>query len=229
MREPTNVAMEPTSAFVRRGQAVQLTARAYDRDGDEIVGEPFAWESSATAVATINASGLATAVSEGDATITVTTSNGKMATALVDVNLYVVKLAWEGDADLDLHVFGPAYAHASVHSPEIAAGKLMTSAAIPAAREYFSGRARLLGAYYVGVNYYGGTGAVEAQVTVEGIGPEPIVRTYSLTQANQNAGYPVRGNTASWFRPLDVFISGDDISSFGPDTTVPLYDTDPNP
>ena len=62
-----------------------------------------------------------------------------------------------------------------------------------------------------------------------GIGPAPIFRTYTLAAPNQNSGYPILGDTASWFRPVDVFISTDAISTFGPDTTVALYESSPSP
>jgi len=228
-RETTQLVVDPGAAFISKGQTAQISAVAYDRDGDEIVGEPIAWQSSDPGVATVNTTGLTTGISEGSATITATASNAQADTALVDVSLYVIKLAWRGNANLDLHVFGPDYVHASPDNPEIAAGKLVTQTGVPTAREFFSGRASLPGAYYIAVNYYEGTGAVEAQVTVEGIGPSPIVRTATVTRANQNTGYPVLRDTPSWFRPVDVFISTDDITTFGPDTTVPLYESDPNP
>jgi hypothetical protein len=228
-RQATQLEIEPSGALLRSGETARLTAIVRDAEGDAMAEEHVTWQCDAPGIATVDAAGLVTAVSEGDATVTALTANGHSDTALVDVSLYVIKLAWAGDATLDLHVFGPDYAHASRQSPEIPAGKLITDTGIPTARQLFSGRSPDPGAYYLAVNYYEGTGAVQAEVTIEGIGPGPVLRTRTLSTPNRNSGYPVLRNTASWFRPLDVFISADAISTFGPDTTVALYESSPSP
>ncbi|HUS79991.1 MAG TPA: Ig-like domain-containing protein, partial [Armatimonadota bacterium] len=226
-REATRVEVTPPAAFMRRGDTAQLTAKAFDRDGDQMTAEPFTWTCSATAVASVCDTGLVTAAGEGGATIAAAARSGEQASAQVDVSLFVIKLDWEGDQDLDLHVFGPDYAHASPHSPTIAQGVVVQGDGFPGAREFYSGRAPLQGAYYIAVNYFSGQRPVEAQVTLEGIGAELFTRTYTLTAHNRNSGYPVRTNTPSWFRFADVFIGAADIRAAAPDTTVRLYDGPP--
>ena len=54
------------------GATVQLTAEALDGNGHGVAGAEFSWESSDVAVATVDASGLVTAVRGGNATITAT-------------------------------------------------------------------------------------------------------------------------------------------------------------
>ena len=54
------------------GDSVDLTASVLDEQGDEVTGTTVAWSSSNTAVATVNSSGVMTAVGEGTATLTAT-------------------------------------------------------------------------------------------------------------------------------------------------------------
>ena len=52
------------------GEALQLSAAAFDENGQAVSGAEFSWESSNTSVATVDATGLVTAVAAGTATIT---------------------------------------------------------------------------------------------------------------------------------------------------------------
>lgn len=232
LREPVRVEVTPPRNLVKIGASVPYSATAFDRDGDPIVEETFDWDTADHAIATADSAGVVTGVAGGVTDVVAKTTNLVTGSAPVDVYLYLVTLAWEGAAQLDLHAFGPGYAHASRFSPDIAAGSLVdlnevTPAGIGGARQYFAGRYPLSGAYYFAVNYYAGSGPVTANVTVEGIGPEPFVNSYELRVPNANRGYPVRGNTTSWFRPADVYIGTHDISVAQADTTVSLYDTAP--
>ena len=65
-----SVTVSPPSASIEEGDTRQFTARALDSDNEEITGKTFDWSSSSTRVATINASGLATARNTGSTTIT---------------------------------------------------------------------------------------------------------------------------------------------------------------
>jgi len=79
----TGVTMNPTSVSIEAGQTSQLTATVSPTNADD---SSVTWSSSNTAVATVDANGLVTAVSAGTATITVTTTDGsKTATCAVTV------------------------------------------------------------------------------------------------------------------------------------------------
>lgn len=66
------VSVSPPSAAIEEGETRQFTATAYDADDMEIPGKTFTWKTGNTAVATIDESGLATGVGEGNTTITAT-------------------------------------------------------------------------------------------------------------------------------------------------------------
>ena len=78
------VTVSPASASIREGETQQFTAKATDSAGTEITGKTFTWTSNDTTVATINSSGLATAVNAGSTTITATT-DGVSGTASLTV------------------------------------------------------------------------------------------------------------------------------------------------
>ena len=63
-----------TDTLTALGATAQFTATARDGDGNIIAGVTFAWTTSDANVATIGADGLATAVANGEVTITVTAS-----------------------------------------------------------------------------------------------------------------------------------------------------------
>jgi trimeric autotransporter adhesin len=69
---------------VAPGSTIQLAAAAKNAAGTTLPGLATSWSSSATAVATVNASGLVTGVANGAATITATIS-GKTGTRAVTV------------------------------------------------------------------------------------------------------------------------------------------------
>ncbi|MGD0992401.1 MAG: OmpA family protein [Gemmatimonadales bacterium] len=74
------------------GQAVQLSTVAQDADNNVIATPDVAWTSSNAAVVSVNASGLATAVRNGMATITAS-AGGRTATASVTVRQLVTGVA----------------------------------------------------------------------------------------------------------------------------------------
>jgi len=69
-----SVTLSPASASVAAGGATQFTATLQDSAGNVLTGRPVTWTSSDSTIATINGSGLATAVAAGTATITATSS-----------------------------------------------------------------------------------------------------------------------------------------------------------
>ena len=69
----SSVTAVPAEAnFAALGDTLQLAAEAFDANGHTVAGAEFSWETSDDAVATVDATGLATAVANGTATITAT-------------------------------------------------------------------------------------------------------------------------------------------------------------
>src|SRR6266498_3244983 len=79
-----SVTVTPPSAVIPQGQTLQLTATPNDAAGTPIAGRAVAWASSNGAVATVNNSGLVSALAAGSATITAT-SEGQSGSAAVTV------------------------------------------------------------------------------------------------------------------------------------------------
>ena len=65
-----SVEVSPSAQTIALGSTLQLTAEAFDENGDAVAGAEFSWESSDAAVATVDAGGLVTGVAAGMATIT---------------------------------------------------------------------------------------------------------------------------------------------------------------
>ena len=78
------VDVAPGTASLLVGRTQQLTATARDAAGAARTGRTFAWTSSASGVATVNSSGLVTAVGPGTATITAR-ADGVTGTATITV------------------------------------------------------------------------------------------------------------------------------------------------
>lgn len=70
----TSVVVSPQSPQVTIGNTVQLSAAAKDAAGNTLAGRTASWSSSNTAVATVDANGLVTAVAAGSSTMTATVS-----------------------------------------------------------------------------------------------------------------------------------------------------------
>ena len=82
---PTTAMVSPgTVELVALGATAQLSAEVRDQNGQVMAGVTVTWASSATSVATVNASGLVTAAGNGTATITAT-AGGVSGTATVTV------------------------------------------------------------------------------------------------------------------------------------------------
>ena len=79
-----SVSITPATASVVVGKTTQLAATAKDAAGNVLTGRPIAWTTSATAVATVDANGIVTAVSIGTSNI-IATSEGKTAQAAITV------------------------------------------------------------------------------------------------------------------------------------------------
>jgi uncharacterized protein YjdB/alpha-tubulin suppressor-like RCC1 family protein len=79
-----SVSVTPSTDSLHPAQSVQLAATLFDSTGAEVTGRAVSWSSSDSAVATVDASGLVTAVAVGAATITAT-SEGVNGTAAITV------------------------------------------------------------------------------------------------------------------------------------------------
>ncbi|MBW7932857.1 MAG: Ig-like domain-containing protein [Gemmatimonadaceae bacterium] len=85
----SSVSVAPNGAALFTGGTQQFTATAKDASGATLSGQSFTWSSSATGVATVNSSGLMTAVGAGAVTITATSvsNNTKSGSASVTVSV----------------------------------------------------------------------------------------------------------------------------------------------
>ncbi len=93
------VAVSPAAdTLVARGDTVRLRAEASDANGHAVAGAEFAWASGDTAVATVDATGLATAAGNGTVTITAT-SGGASGSASLTVVQAVSAVAVSPAAD----------------------------------------------------------------------------------------------------------------------------------
>ena len=87
--EPTSVTISGNKE-VNVGKTIQLSATVSPSDA---ANKSVTWSSSNSSIATVDSSGNVTGVSEGEVTITATTSNGKSATITVEVkSVYVITL-----------------------------------------------------------------------------------------------------------------------------------------
>ncbi len=87
----TSISLNKASAGLTEGNTIQLTATVMPEDATD---KTVTWKSSNTSVATVNISGLVTAVAPGSATITATTNDGSnlsascVVTVAADLNNY---------------------------------------------------------------------------------------------------------------------------------------------
>ena len=77
MQSGASVEVSPSAQTIALGSTLQLTAEAFDENGEAVAGVEFSWESSDAAVATVDAGGLVTGVAEGVATITASAGSGQ--------------------------------------------------------------------------------------------------------------------------------------------------------
>jgi hypothetical protein len=82
---PETVEVTPNTAARDVGQSVQLSATVKDASGNILSGQSVNWSSSATAVASVSASGLVVAVSPGSSIITAAVAN-RAGVATITVN-----------------------------------------------------------------------------------------------------------------------------------------------
>jgi hypothetical protein len=80
------IEVSPATASIFVGQSQQFTAKAFDASGQELSGVIFIWQTSNTAIATVNQNGLATGVAEGTAEIRAAARGVQSAPATLTVN-----------------------------------------------------------------------------------------------------------------------------------------------
>src|SRR5437762_376105 len=82
-----SVTVSPASVSVLQGQTVQLTATPRDANGNPLTGRVITWQSSNSAIASVNGSGLVTGVGPGGPVTLTATSEGQSGTASVTVTV----------------------------------------------------------------------------------------------------------------------------------------------
>src|SRR5436309_12205760 len=82
-----SVTVSPASVSVLQGQTVQLTATPRDANGNPLTGRVITWQSSNSAIASVNGSGLVTGVGPGGPVTITATSEGQSGTASVTVTV----------------------------------------------------------------------------------------------------------------------------------------------
>jgi uncharacterized protein (TIGR03437 family) len=85
----SRVEITPLTSSINRGGTQQLTAAALDQNNQIVAGAVFAWTSSDTHVAGVNASGLASGAGIGTATITASIADGAGGTVTATATLHV--------------------------------------------------------------------------------------------------------------------------------------------
>jgi len=100
-----SVTVTPATASIVVGATQQLSAVTKDAAGGTLTGRVVTWATNNAAVATVNGSGLVTAIGAGSATITAT-SEGKSGTAAVSVTVVPVATVAVAPATSNLQVAG---------------------------------------------------------------------------------------------------------------------------
>ena len=81
-----SVTVSPASVSVLQGQTVQLTATPRDANGNPLTGRVITWQSSNSAIASVNGSGLVSGVAAGGPVTITATSEGQSGTASITVS-----------------------------------------------------------------------------------------------------------------------------------------------
>jgi len=84
--EVASITVSPASATIVEATTRKFTATAFDSSNQPISGVAFTWNSSNPSVATVDSAGIASGVSEGDATIMAMSPNGTTGTASLHVD-----------------------------------------------------------------------------------------------------------------------------------------------
>lgn len=137
---------------------------------------------------------------------------------------FQITLTWTQANDIDLHVFYLPNQHSYFAYRSISCGSLDYDDTDGYGPEHFISRYRVPGTYCVAVNYYGnGTQSTNAKVVVDTFTESRTFGWHTMGYPNHNSGYPVRGNTSSWWRVCDIRVySNGTVTVSYPDTSIPL-------
>jgi len=134
-----------------------------------------------------------------------------------------VTLTWDGTGDIDLHTWDPNAQHSLYNSKIIPTGLLDVDNTVMDGPENFTCTTLANGRFRIGVNSYNSPQR-NATIRVAVLsGPNAGQRytfgPYLFRGSNWNEGYPITGNTASWWRPCDITVAGNIINVVPPDNT----------
>jgi len=140
-----------------------------------------------------------------------------------------ITLTWDRATDMDTHVWSPSAQHSCWWNKSIGAGELDFDNISGYGPENFTCDTLEDGRFKPAINYFSGSPAVGCVVRVTtgtlatGASVSEILGPFYLTIANAESGYPVTGNTASWWRPCDVILSSSgEVTVVAADTSVGL-------
>jgi hypothetical protein len=216
------VTMEPSSAVITTvGGTVQLTLVARDAANGvlNVTGIPVTWNSSNTAVATVNASGLVTGLSAGSSTITASSElfPGETRTASVTVDLSAVATQLGISTQPGGAVSGSALTPQPVVQIRNAGGALISSTAAVTA-SLASGGGTLTGT--TTVNAVGGVATFTNLVVTGTAGARTLQFTSSgLTSATSSSftvtAPPVGGPTPWFVEDFSSYTNTADLTTTG--------------
>lgn len=140
------------------------------------------------------------------------------------VSPFKVTLSWNQADDLDLHTVAPDGEHSYYANKAISEGSLDLDNTTGFGPEDFIATSLVPGRYHIAVNYYGnGQVPTAARIHVTTASGSTNFGPYTLAAPNGNMGYPVLGNTNSWWRPCDIQVNADGtVNVMSPDTSVAL-------
>lgn len=153
---------------------------------------------------------------------------GSAGNAPSQVGLFSVTLRWDQPADLDLHVWLSPGLQCSQDRCGTGNGIMSTDdidgtgpETYEAPNESFQNNRFRVGVNLHTFNPPSIPGPRSATVLVTGPGGLSVTYgPYELTEDIQDGGYPVSGNTASWWRPLDIVVEDGSVSLEAPDGTA---------
>jgi uncharacterized protein YfaP (DUF2135 family) len=138
--------------------------------------------------------------------------------------VFRVTLTWDTDySDMDLHIWSPSAQHSRFDHKSIDAGSLDVDDTEGYGPENFTCTALQAGRFRIAVNNYDLDGQPPTRCIISVYtGSRASNRIsarygpYLLSTQNGNTGYPVTGNTDSWWRVCDIDVSSAGTVSFQP-------------